>query len=596
MHRVFHDRVHSKAQMTTRHTLPALVLTTFVVLTTVQALLLSPTKDELAFVGAGLSHWTSGHFESYRVNPPFVRTWSTAVPFILGYRVPLAFTGGSSRMEFTSARALTNGYREQIGTLLAIARISQIPFAVCGAIFVWLTARDLYGSRAAMIALIFFCVDPTIVAHASLATCDIPCASSFIASTWAYLNWKRNQTPKSLCIFGLLMGVACIIKFSGLFLLLFFLICDLIDLSRKLWTTSTGSTAWSLLRGRLFSWTVVFCILMAIINSAYLGEGTLRPLKNYVFASEFIRTSYGQQDKSPSGLDNPFRQSILGGLLIPVPKHYLLGLDEQKYYFEKGLTGYLFGETKRGGWWYFYLLAFIVKMPMAFVALMVFSIARRIAKKQTAIEDLVLIGVPLLLLTTLSWQSNIQCYRYLVPALPLLYVYVAGGIGGNGRWSNSLTVALLSQSVASLFLCFPNTISYASEWAGGYQNCHKWLLDSDCDWGQDAWRLRDAMKKYDGETIFSALEVYVHPATLGFAYEVPLLESTNTGKGRDDGDETKVQFVVVNANILHGIPSSMLEPNGNWHTLPKGALSHWFDHASIVEQIGGSIFVLRVQR
>ena len=104
------------------------------------------------------------------------------------------------------------------------------------------------------------------------------------------------------------------------------------------------------------------------------------------------------------------------------------------------------------------------------------------------------------------------------------------------------------------------------------------------------------MKKYDGETIFSALEVYVHPSTLGFAYEVPLLESTNTGKVRDDGDETKVQFVVVNANILHGIPSSMLEPNGNWHTLPKDALSHCFDHASIVEQIGGSIFVLRVQR
>src|ERR1700727_2401415 len=42
----------------------------------------SPTMDEAGHLPAGLSHWVSGRFDLYRVNPPLVRSLA-AVPVLL---------------------------------------------------------------------------------------------------------------------------------------------------------------------------------------------------------------------------------------------------------------------------------------------------------------------------------------------------------------------------------------------------------------------------------------------------------------------------------------------------------------------------------
>ena len=49
-------------------------------------------------------------------------------------------------------------------------------------------------------------------------------------------------------------------------------------------------------------------------------------------------------------------------------------MDLQKRDFERGYPSYLMGEWKHGGWWYYYLVGFLVKEPIGFQLMLYVSI------------------------------------------------------------------------------------------------------------------------------------------------------------------------------------------------------------------------------
>ena len=63
----------------------------------------------------------------------------------------------------------------------------------------------------------------------------------------------------------------------------------------------------------------------------------------------------------------------MGALSVPLPYDYLTGMDIQKQDFETGKTSYLHGEFKLGGWWYYYLYAAGVKLPLGLLLLVVLA-------------------------------------------------------------------------------------------------------------------------------------------------------------------------------------------------------------------------------
>ena len=52
----------------------------------------------------------------------------------------------------------------------------------------------------------------------------------------------------------------------------------------------------------------------------------------------------------------------------------ITGIDLQKWDFDRDRSSYLRGEWRIGGWWYYYLYALLVKLPIGFLLLAVFSI------------------------------------------------------------------------------------------------------------------------------------------------------------------------------------------------------------------------------
>jgi hypothetical protein len=226
---------------------------------------------------------------------------------------------------------------------------------------------------------------------------------------------------------------------------------------------------------------------------------------------------------------------------VPVPANYLRGLDVQRYDFEVGKWSYLRGEQKMRGWWYYYLYAIAVKMPVGTLFLIAFAAvlsgARMISALRKPTEDaigsasrinmqdprssfldsIVLLAPAIAVIAVVSSQTGFNRYlRYVLPAFPFLFIWssqvarlanatrrtakrnstdqafnYASRLNRpvNHRRSILVFLALVASNVSSLAV-FPHSLSYFNEIAGGPQNGAAHLLDANVDWGQDLLELK----------------------------------------------------------------------------------------------------------
>ena len=100
-----------------------------------------------------------------------------------------------------------------------------------------------------------------------------------------------------------------------------------------------------------------------LTNLGYGFEGTFQRLGEYEFVSQSLSGSPNADlDGLPTG--NRFVGTWLAALPVPIPRNYLLGIDTQKGDFERGMWSTLRGAWRHGGWWYYYLYALTVKVPL----------------------------------------------------------------------------------------------------------------------------------------------------------------------------------------------------------------------------------------
>ncbi|TWT58809.1 hypothetical protein KOR42_21950 [Thalassoglobus neptunius] len=164
----------------------------------------------------------------------------------------------------------------------------------------------------------------------------------------------------------------------------------------------------------------------------------------------------------------------------------------QKSDFEWGATNYFFGETKvSDGWLLYYVTGLFLKVPVALWVLFVWNLwaGFRDAALRTKQGRLLPIVVPsLAILILASLQPNLNSHiRYVYPLLPGLYLVSALGV--DKRFC--LTVFCVSAFAISSLSVYPYSLSYFNSLIGGPSNGHKFLIDSNLDWGQDMMAVRD---------------------------------------------------------------------------------------------------------
>lgn len=534
----------------------------------------SPVWHEPAQLAAGLSWWRFGRCDCGSVNPPLFRVVASAPALFFNPvldadefdRPPVG------RDEFARAERFASDNAAGLLRCLLVARLACIAFSVIGAYSCWRLACSLYGECAGFVAMGLWCFSPFILGQASIVMADVPAASLGVATVYSFWRWLKTPRWLEAIILGVVLGMAQLCKYTLLVLCPILPVLWLVYQLGEKKSRSVRSRWWpqaAMLAGSML-------ISVWIVNCGYLFKGTCTPIEQFRFQS-LILNGYERLDDVPDDGANRFRGTWFGKLPLPFPEDMILGIDAQRYDFERGLPSYLRGVWADRGWWYYYLYALAVKMPLGTWCLLGLAICMTCfgCGYSASWRDELVVALPgLLILLFVSSQTGISVHsRYLLPALPFLFVWTSKSarvyalnsriscicgesMAQSARWSGirrnlSVMVMLVGMaftwSVASSLSIFPHCLSYFNELAGvlsppsdivypvlgdahdtsrgllarmrerltvGPRNGPRHLLDSNIDWGQDLLRLKHWLDGHPGVNLDGLACFSSYPVTL----------------------------------------------------------------------------------
>ncbi|MFO0948391.1 MAG: hypothetical protein U1D30_21135 [Planctomycetota bacterium] len=143
---------------------------------------------------------------------------------------------------------------------------------------------------------------------------------------------------------------------------------------------------------------------------------------------------------------------------------------------------------RRHGWWYYYLYAMAIKVPITTGILLGMSIVGAtlwpLPRGPKLLPLWLLAGVPIAAISLLT-DINIGL-RYVLPAFPFFFL-IASSVPQVPRpsWWNGAVVPLLLWNVVAVARIHPHELSYFNELVGGPAQARFHLIDSNVDWGQD---------------------------------------------------------------------------------------------------------------
>ena len=182
---------------------------------------------------------------------------------------------------------------------------------------------------------------------------------------------------------------------------------------------------------------------------------------------------------------------------IPVPRNYLLGMDRQKEGFERNFWSYLRGEWQRGGWWYYYLYALAIKVPLGTWVLIVLALWTGLCRRGYSADwrdELVLLAPLVVLLTFVSSQTGFSHHlRYVLLIFPFGFIW-ASKVAGAVRLRHWTIVVIAGAaflwSAASSLWVYPHSLAYFNEVVGGPRGGNAHLQGSNVEWGEDLLYLK----------------------------------------------------------------------------------------------------------
>jgi len=497
----------SPAGRVLRAALPALLLLGMAVQLEGQIRTNSVTVDELAHLPAGWLHLAKGDFAVYHHNPPLLQELA-ALPLALSDVDPAVLEGASNRWQLglDFMRAVGTRYHD----LYVPARRVIAGLSLATGLLLWVAVRRTLGGGAAIVALTLFCFSPGWLAHGALVTTDAGFAGATLAVAVAAGAFFHRPEPARTALLGVALGFALLTKFTGLLLppLVVAAGALLPRLDRRepgaalQWLEGAPRRRWGPIVG-------AFALALLVLNAGYAFQGSGSALADSDLRHPLLARLAG---------------SPLGAVPLPLPVEYVRGFDDQYAESSGHFTVYLAGETAAGGWWYYYPAALLLKLPLPLFVLLggvVIALATRRLRLSPLLAGC--LGTPLAAGLVFVALTDIDLgVRYLLFLLPFLYWAAAH------LWQPSAERPALRATVVSLLLWYaasslagaPHYLAYFSDPAGGWKRGHHWLADSNLDWGQDLWRLREAQLEGRLPPVVALSHFgLVEPAVYGVRYE-----------------------------------------------------------------------------
>ena len=318
-----------------------------------------PSVDEQAHMASALAHVVFGRFELYRVNPPVATLPAGWALRVLRPRMDWSCYqfGTPHRQEFEVGTTLAHLNTRLYRWLTFWARIAGLPWTLLGLSVCFAWGPAIYGPAAGLLAAVLWAFCPATVAHAAQITPDLAAAATGLLAGYAFWRWTRRPEAGPTLTLGLTLGLALSCKFTWVIL------PPLWGLLVVVWFGRQGLRTLAIRLGQMVT---AFGVALLVFNAAYGFEDSFRPLGTFSFSSEPLAGASAQNLFEPRG--NRFRETLLGKLPVPVPVPVpaaaLRGVDLQKSDFESQVTSYMAGRWAEHRWWYYYLYAAGVKLPL----------------------------------------------------------------------------------------------------------------------------------------------------------------------------------------------------------------------------------------
>ena len=495
---------------------------------------LNATYDETTHLPSGYTYLRTGDFRLNPQHPPLIKLLAAAPLLALDPALDLEDPGWQADPPDEWGFGQRFLYAGDADALLFWGRLPIVLLALLMALYVHLWARDLFGARAGLLALFLCAFSPTVIAHGRLVTMDVGLATFSTMTLYHLWRFTRGRRPGQLAAAGLCLGLALAAKFSGLVLLP---ACALLLGVDAVWPPRARPRR----------------------TLARVGRAGLAGVALLALAMVVVQASY---------------------FFSADPWIYWRGVARVQQDHTAGYAYYLMGDFAPGGWWYYFLAAFLFKTPVPTLILLALAVMRfRRHRAESVLDELFLVVPALLFLGVTSAKADNLGVRYLLPLYPLVFVFASRmALAVSGRASRLAAVGLGAWYLVSTTVIFPDQLAYFNEAVGGPSQGHRLLDDSNIDWGQDLKRLKLYMTDHGIDAIRLRYGGHGSPAYYGIR-ALPVSNADWSGKPPPG---------------LYAMSTHLLI-RGEYFARTKGLATDWLSRYEPIGRIGYSLYLFRFE-
>ncbi|HET7292816.1 MAG TPA: glycosyltransferase family 39 protein [Vicinamibacteria bacterium] len=359
----------------------------------------------------------------------------------------------------TEKAAAGAGFGSERGQIVA-ARLPGLFWFALTAALTWALARRLAGEWAGAAAAALVALDPSLAANASVTTVDVPFAAASLLVLLAALRFGEDPRGGGAVLLGAALGLAFAAKYTA-FLLLPAGLAGLVAGGLKLRR-----------RDALLAGLAAAVAGLVVVGVSYLAVGLFEPLGSLTLRSPLMR---GFVARAP-------------WLRLPLPADFVTGFDillDQERTHDWNVI--LLGREHAGGVWYYFLVCWLLKTPLATLPFLLVGLALA-ARRLRSWTALFVAGNLALFLGFLSFRLQAQLgHRLALMVLPLAAALGAAGwsLGAAPRLRERALAAALVLSAAEGLPYVGNSLAFTNALVLPKRDAFRYLAGANLDWGQN---------------------------------------------------------------------------------------------------------------
>jgi hypothetical protein len=477
--------------------------------------------DEVAHIPSGYSYVKYHDFRLNPEHPPLLKDLAGIPLLFLKNTFPAdeQFWTTDANGQWTAGERYLYFPGNNTEAILFWSRFPIILIALALGFMIFKWAKELFGTKAGLLALALYAFDPNILGHDHYVTTDLGIAAFSVFAFYFFIRYLKNPGWKTIFWSGIFLGLAALAKFSSVLLFPIFgiaLLLYAIFRKEKINFSFLGSGRikrfWL---QKLWLYIATFIVILAIHS---LLIGLVYELNVYKMPTEkihqLINTQLGGNTKQ---LVSPYLHKMADNAVLRPYSQYLIGFFMVFGRVAGGNTTYFFGQVTNQSFRAYFPMVFLIKESLPLLILLLFSIAVGATmllknnlpsfpkKIWTNIKDYLsdhIAEFSMLSFISLYWYVSITGnlnigLRHLFPTLPFMYILIAKEVTvfGNRIAKNyqkyfwTIVLLLVAWLVAETAFAYPNYLAYFNQTVGRSKNGYKYVTDSNVDWGQDLKRL-----------------------------------------------------------------------------------------------------------